>query len=58
MRKEDYLEILKQHLKTSARSTGSSSSTVTLSIPPKVVKKWLKDNYISIGVVITKPCPD
>ncbi|KAI4881228.1 hypothetical protein NFI96_033468 [Prochilodus magdalenae] len=54
MRKEHYVEILKQHLKTSARKlklgaqNGSSKWTMTQSILPKLVTKWLKDNKVNV----------
>lgn len=50
MRKENYVDILKQHLKTSARNLelGSSKWTMTPSTTSKLVTKCLKDNKVKV----------
>jgi hypothetical protein len=58
MREDNYVDILKQHLKTSGSSNlvvnGSSKWTMTPSILPKlwqtskVVAKWFKDNKVKV----------
>ena len=59
MREENYVDILKQHLKTSFRKLNLGRKWVfQMDNDPKhtskVVAKWLKDNK-GIGVAITKP---
>ena len=59
MRVENYVDILKQHLKTSARKLKLDRKWVfQVDNDPKhtskVVAKWLKDNKVK-GVAITKP---
>ena len=57
---ENYVDILKQHFKTSARKLKLRRKLVfqMANVPKhtcKVVAKWLKDNKKGIGVAITKP---
>ena len=44
MRKGNYVDILKQHLKTSVKAW----SQMGLTNGPKVVAKWLKDNKVKV----------
>ncbi|CDQ89200.1 unnamed protein product [Oncorhynchus mykiss] len=61
MREENYVDILKQHLKTSVRKLKLGRKWVfQMDNDPKhtskVVAKWLKDNKVQVlEVAITKP---
>ena len=51
LRKEHYVEILKQHLQTSARKWNlgvKGSSTWIRRVPPKLVTEELKDNKVKV----------